>query len=148
FLLSCVLCSQLQPFLYTTLFRSLQLVQRGQGTPGDGGAAELLATGDRVEPGGRVRVVVLRTVGVELDRLVQRGRAVGVRDEVGGLRARHLDAGAQDDAGQAHAADGGPEQLALRVIRGALRLQVQDAAVGDEQLHGQDVVAEGTRGVA
>ena len=90
---------------------------------------------------------MLRTVGVELDRLVQRVRAVGVRDEVGGLRARHLDAGAQDDAGQTHAPDGGPEQLTLRVIRGALRLQVQDTAVGDEQLHGQDVVAEGTRGV-
>ena len=77
------------------------------------------------------------------DRLVERVRAVGVRDEVGGLRLGHLDPGAQDNAGQAHAANSGPEQLSG--LTG--RLQVQHAAVRHQQLHGQHVVAKRARRV-
>ena len=80
---------------------------------------------------------------MEGDGFLEVIRAVGIRDEVGGFRLRHLDLGAQDDAGQAHAADGGPEKIAVFTFRG----QVQDAAVGDEQLHGGDVVTKGTGGV-
>ena len=77
------------------------------------------------------------------DGLVQVVGAHRVGEEVGGLRLGHLDHRAQDDARQPHAADGGPEQGAVRVVLRAFRLQVQDAAVGHEQFHGHDVLAEG-----
>ena len=48
-----------------------------------------------------------------------------------------------DHAGQAHAADGGPEQLGL----GAVRRQRADLAVGRRQVHRPDVVAEAALGV-
>ena len=84
---------------------------------------------------------------MEGDGFIQVIGAVRIRDEVGGFRLGHADGGAQNDAGQAHAANGGPEEVAARVILGAFRGQVQHAAIGHEQLHGDHVVTKGAGGV-
>ena len=72
---------------------------------------------------------------------------VAVRNKVGGLRAGHLDGGAQDNTGEAHAAHGGPEEAAVGVVGGTFRLQVEYAAVSNQQFHTANVVAEGAGGV-
>ena len=64
------------------------------------------------------------------------GDAVG--DEVRGFGAGHGDPGTHHDAGQAVAADGGPEQLVLRPIR----CEGAHLAVGHQQVHRQHVIAE------
>ena len=125
----------------------LQLVQRGQGSAGDGGTAQFRFGRNSVEPCRRVGVVLLRTVGVEFDGFVQRRGHVAVGNEVGRFGTSHRDACAHNDAGEAHAADGCPEEFAIGVIGAALWLEVQDAAVGNQKLHGSDVVTEGTGGV-
>ena len=68
---------------------------------------------------------------------------VAVGDEIRRLRRRHLDGGAQDDAGQAVAPDGGPEQLGIL----AVGREVADLAVGRQQVHAAHVVAEAARAV-
>ena len=97
----------------------LQLVEGGEGAAGDGGLPECEWGADGVEPGGGVGVVYFGAVGVEGDGFVQGVGDVAVGNEVGGFGARHFDGGAQDNAGEAHAADGGPEETAVGVVGGA-----------------------------
>ena len=82
---------------------------------------------------------------MELDGLIQGAGEVAIGNEVGGFGAGHLDAGAHNDAGQSHAADGGPEQFTFRVVGGAFRFEVENPAIGDQQIHGDHMIAEGTR---
>ncbi len=121
----------------------LQLGQGGQGAARNGGVAEGGRGADSVEPGGGVGVVLFGAVRVELDGLIQGVGDVAVRNKVGGLRMGHLDGGAQNDAGEAHAAHGRPEETAFGVVGGTLRLQVQHAAVSNQQFHTAHMVAEG-----
>ena len=143
---------QLGSVEFQRLFRQLgrvflQLVQRGQGSAGDGGTAQLRFGRNSVEPCRGVGVVLLGTVRVEFDGFVQRRGHVAIGNEVGGFGACHRDPCAHDDAGEAHAADGCPEQFAIGVVGAALGLEVQDATVSNQQFHGGDVVTEGTGGV-
>ena len=80
---------------------------------------------------------------MEFDGFVQRRGHVAVGNEVGGFGASHRDACAHNDAGEAHATNGCPEEFAIGVIGAALWLEVQDAAIGNQQFHGGDVVTEG-----
>ena len=75
---------------------------------------------------------MLGTIRVEGHGFIQVGGEVAVGNEVGGLGLGHLDAGPQNDASQPHAANGGPEQVALGVVGGALRLKMQDPAVSNQ----------------
>ena len=84
---------------------------------------------------------------MEFDSFIQRRGHVAVGDEVGGFGSSHRDACAHNDACEAHPANGCPEKLAIWVIGAALGLEVEDAAVGNQQFHGGDVVTEGTGGV-
>ena len=125
----------------------LELRQGGQRAAGNGGAAQLRLWGNDIEPGGGIGVVVLRTIRVEGNGFFQVIGAIRIRDEVGGLRLGHADGSAQDDAGKAHAADGGPEELTAGVIVAALWGEVEYAAISNQQLDGNYVVAKGTGGV-
>ena len=117
--------------------------RRGQRPAGDRRASEFRRPTDRVEPGAGVGVVVLAAVAVEGDGLVEVRGDVAVGDEVRRLRRCHLDGGAQDDSGQAVAADRRPEQLTL----GSVGSQPADLAVGGQQIHRPHVVAEAARAV-
>ncbi len=119
-----------------------QLVERRQRAARQGRPAQLRLGRDRVEPGAGVVVARLRAVGVDGDRLVEGVGDHAVGDEVRGLGAGHVQHDAQDDAGEPDAADGRPEQGAVRVVRGAVRGEGEDASVRDQQLHRGDVVAE------
>jgi len=79
---------------------------------------------------------------VQRDRLVERRGLVGVGEEERRLGAGHGDPRLEDHARQAVAADGGPEEGARRVVGRPARLQGEDPAVRDEQLHPGDVIAE------
>ena len=68
---------------------------------------------------------------------------VGVDQEVRGLGPLQCDRGAEHGTGQAHPADGGPEQLGCL----AVRRQGADLAVGHQQVEGDHVVAEAALGV-
>ena len=83
------------------------------------------------------------TIRVKGHGFIQVGGEVAVGNEIGGLGLGHLDAGPQNDAGQPHATNGGPEQVALGVVGGALRLKMQDPAVGNQQFHRHHMVTEG-----
>ena len=121
-----------------------QLVAGGERSAGEHGPAQLGAGGGGVEPRGGVAVGVVGAVG-EQGRAARRGRGCGRCRR----RSRPISVGcswtvADDDhAGQAHAADGGPEQLGL----GAVRRQRADLAVRRRQVDRQDVVAEAALGV-
>ena len=120
-----------------------QLVEPGQRAPPERRAAQLRPRGDRVEPRRRVVVGLVRAVGEAFDGLVEVRGAFGVGDEVGGLGLRHPDRRPEDHAGEADAADRGPEQLGLH----AVRLEAADLAGAREQVHRHDVLAEAARRV-
>ncbi len=105
--------------------------------------AQLRWRTDRVEPGAGVGVVGFAAVAVNGDGLVEVLGDVAVGDEIRRLRGRHLDGGPQDDPGQAVAPDGGPEQLGVLAVGSEVRI----CAVGHEQVHRADVIAEAARAV-
>ena len=114
-----------------------RLAAAGQHRP-----AQVLAPGYRVEPGDRVGVCVVagRHRG---HQIVEVGAPVGVDDEVGGLGALQGHRCGQHGPGQAHAADGRPEDpLGVGVRRHGPHL-----TVGHQQVQRDDVVAEAALGV-
>jgi hypothetical protein len=102
-------------------------------------AAEACPPGDGVEPGDRlgVGVVVDALAGHEVVEVVD---LLGVDGEVRRLDAVQPHPGAHDDAGEPHAAHGGPEQV---VVGG----EGPERAVGGDQVERDDVVAEAADGV-
>ena len=120
-----------------------QLVQRGQAAPADRCTSQFRCGADQVEPGAGIGVVVLAAVLVDGDRLVEVRGADTVGDEVGGLGARHRDAGANDDAGQDRCRRRWPRTARLGTIGG----EGAHFAVGHQQVHRQHVVAEAARAV-
>ena len=108
-------CEQLRRIEFqwvTSQFRG-QLVQLGQRTARDRGAAQFRRLADRVEPRAGVRVVGFTAVAVECDGFVETLGDVAVGDEVRRFGGRHLDGGTQDDAGKPVAADRRPEQFGV-----------------------------------
>ena len=72
---------------------------------------------------------------MEFDGCIEVRGEVTVCDEVGGFGARHFNLCTQDDAGQSHSAHSGPEEFPIGIVGGAVGLEVEDAAISDEQFH-------------
>ena len=80
---------------------------------------------------------------MELDSLIQAVGHIAIGNKVGGFGLRHPNLRPHNNAGQPHTADGGPEQGAVGIITAALRLKMEDTAVGNQQFHGHHMIAEG-----
>ena len=77
-------------------------------------AAHRATAGEGVDPGDRVGVVAGRTRDISRITASRSGSRWVVTDGVAGLDRDRVDDGAEDDAGQAHPADGRPEEVARR----------------------------------
>jgi hypothetical protein len=113
-----------------------RLVRRGPATLDQDAAAHRGTAGEAVDPADRERP----GVGGGLERLVEVvdvADALALLQDPGRGHALHAQLHLEDVAGQAHAADGGTEEVALALGRAG-----QDAPVGHAQRQARDVLAD------